>query len=289
MDMKTVVQKGFKNPFSAPIGQIVFGFILLVFLAACAKLPERRHPLYIRAMKMKQAANYPEAARSLEEFLEKNPESLLARQEVASLYFDHLDDPYLAAYHYRRCLQSFPPDSEDGQPYQSWVEEAEKRVLAQLKEKYGDPAADRITELDKRLKESLSETEKLKRFVTTLLKKNRELETAAKVVTSSTVQTASEPAPSPSTPSADPIRTESAAPGPKPVAAPAPVPMLPSEYTVQSGDSLMKISRKLYGTSRYHLVLFEANRAVLASPSKLAPGQRLVVPSIVELNQEEEP
>jgi nucleoid-associated protein YgaU len=49
-------------------------------------------------------------------------------------------------------------------------------------------------------------------------------------------------------------------------------------YTVQPGDSLVDIARKLYGDGRRYENLYEANRQVLPSPTNLKPGTVLVVP-----------
>jgi nucleoid-associated protein YgaU len=49
-------------------------------------------------------------------------------------------------------------------------------------------------------------------------------------------------------------------------------------YTVQPGDNLVDIARKLYGDGRRHEALFEANRRVLRTPGDLKPGMVLVVP-----------
>ena len=49
-------------------------------------------------------------------------------------------------------------------------------------------------------------------------------------------------------------------------------------YTVQPGDSLVDIARKLYGDGRRYESLYEANRQVLPSPTNLKPGTVLVVP-----------
>jgi nucleoid-associated protein YgaU len=52
----------------------------------------------------------------------------------------------------------------------------------------------------------------------------------------------------------------------------------PRTYTVQPGDNLVDIARKLYGDGRRHEALFEANRRTLRTPGDLKPGMVLVVP-----------
>jgi nucleoid-associated protein YgaU len=49
-------------------------------------------------------------------------------------------------------------------------------------------------------------------------------------------------------------------------------------YTVQSGDTLSKISKQFYGEPGQYMRIFEANRNVLQDPNKIQPGQELVIP-----------
>jgi len=49
-------------------------------------------------------------------------------------------------------------------------------------------------------------------------------------------------------------------------------------YTVQSGDTLSKISKHFYGDANQYMRIFEANRNVLHDPNQIQPGQELVIP-----------
>ena len=49
-------------------------------------------------------------------------------------------------------------------------------------------------------------------------------------------------------------------------------------YTVQSGDSLSKISQQFYGKAGEYNKIFEANRDKLSDPNKIQPGQVLTIP-----------
>lgn len=51
-------------------------------------------------------------------------------------------------------------------------------------------------------------------------------------------------------------------------------------YTVQSGDSLAKISRNIYGSEKYWPQLYEANRDVVEDPRKIFRGEVLKLPKI---------
>jgi nucleoid-associated protein YgaU len=49
-------------------------------------------------------------------------------------------------------------------------------------------------------------------------------------------------------------------------------------YTVQSGDTLGKISKAQYGDAMRYNEIFEANKPMLAHPDKIYPGQVLRIP-----------
>jgi nucleoid-associated protein YgaU len=52
------------------------------------------------------------------------------------------------------------------------------------------------------------------------------------------------------------------------------------EYTVQSGDTLWKISLDMYGDGARYMNIFEANTGLLESPDQIFPGQVLVIPEL---------
>ena len=49
-------------------------------------------------------------------------------------------------------------------------------------------------------------------------------------------------------------------------------------YTVQSGDTLSKISKEMYGDANRYNEIFEANKPMQKSVDKIYPGQMLRVP-----------
>ncbi len=51
------------------------------------------------------------------------------------------------------------------------------------------------------------------------------------------------------------------------------------QYTVGKNDTLQKISKKFYGTTKNWPKIYEANKNVLHTPDKLYPGQTLNIPS----------
>jgi len=56
------------------------------------------------------------------------------------------------------------------------------------------------------------------------------------------------------------------------------------KYTVAKNDTLQKISKKFYGTTKRWMKLYEANKDVLRGPDKLYAGQVLNIPSDLKIN-----
>jgi LysM repeat protein len=50
------------------------------------------------------------------------------------------------------------------------------------------------------------------------------------------------------------------------------------KYTVQKGDTLQKISKKFYGTTKKWHKIYEANQDKLKGPNKIYPGQTIDIP-----------
>ena len=70
-----------------------------------------------------------------------------------------------------------------------------------------------------------------------------------------------------------------ATPQPKGSYAPAPPRKTARTYVVRKGDTLQKISKKFYGTTKKWRRIYKANRKTLSKgPDKLQPGMKLVIP-----------
>ncbi len=50
-------------------------------------------------------------------------------------------------------------------------------------------------------------------------------------------------------------------------------------HTVQSGDTLSKIAKEVYGNANDYNKIFEANKPMLSDPNKIYPGQVLRIPN----------
>jgi len=82
-------------------------------------------------------------------------------------------------------------------------------------------------------------------------------------------------------PVTNPARDQASQPiAPKPVTKPPEPPPAEGtrEYTVQSGDTLSTIAKKLYGDSRLSSLIFESNRDQMNHEDELKIGQKLKVP-----------
>ncbi|MEM6804064.1 MAG: LysM peptidoglycan-binding domain-containing protein [Bacteroidota bacterium] len=51
------------------------------------------------------------------------------------------------------------------------------------------------------------------------------------------------------------------------------------KYTVQSGDSLSKIAKAIYGDPMKYNDIFQANTHILKDPNLIHPGQELIIPN----------
>ncbi|RKY35146.1 MAG: hypothetical protein DRP78_05750 [Candidatus Omnitrophota bacterium] len=51
-----------------------------------------------------------------------------------------------------------------------------------------------------------------------------------------------------------------------------------SSYKVQKGDTLQKISKKIFGTTKKWQLIYKLNKDALKSPNKIYPGQRIKIP-----------
>ncbi|MFH1478447.1 MAG: LysM peptidoglycan-binding domain-containing protein [Candidatus Omnitrophota bacterium] len=50
-------------------------------------------------------------------------------------------------------------------------------------------------------------------------------------------------------------------------------------YVVQKGDTLQKISQKMYGTVKLWKKIYEKNKDTIKSPDTIKPGQKLIIPA----------
>lgn len=184
--------------------------------------------------------------------------------EAGELFRTHIQDPISAIYHYRKYLELSPGTSQADYVRQL-IETATKDFTRTLPAHPmgDDPGRPGILEAMEQLKR---ENVELAQRLTDLRRERDRL--AAEVQSSRTA-----------------IAAAAREPSPTPTPAPAPVNREPEvsnsrvrEYTVESGDTLTRISATVYGTMNRWEDIYEANRDVMRNENSLRPGMVLKIP-----------
>jgi len=192
------------------------------------------------------------------------PESHL---EAGYIYLHNMKDPIRSIYHFERYLQFMPQSPQAGQVRQL-IETAQKEFARQLPARPYQGELDRIDLMDL-VKNLRAENEGLKRELVVAGQRVSQLEN---------VLAQARRLPAPQVEPAPAANTRQQAPR-TPAAAGPPAPQdVPRTYTVQSGDSLISISRRFYGTPSRWIDIYQANRDRLASENALRVGQEIRIP-----------
>lgn len=255
---------------------ILFRPLLLGLLAAlllgtgCSRpaetVPETESRTYRRGKSLQREGRSQEALLAFLQVVDERSIAPESHLEAGLIYLNHLQDPLSAIYHFNRYLQ-FKGEGGQAETVRELIVTAQKEYLRHLP---GEPFADQVERLDLTMKfEEVqaanvalrAEVVDLKRQLEEARARSRQLEAAIETVRQNAAANRE----------IAPI-----------VVAPPPVesgPMeTPDRYTVQSGDTLSAISRKVYGDPARWRDIFEANRDVLSSPNALRVGQELDIP-----------
>ena len=266
-----------------------------VMLTSCGDYvgKEKTHPLFIKAGTAKNAGNYQEAAKYLEEFLTICPKSAETHFRLASLYGDNLDEPLKAVYHYRKYLELAPNDTTNADDINGFTELAKKRLYEKLKEEYKDNSANiALNEHLEKTKEALeTQNQQMKQRLREIAAQRSaparkpqaatETPTAPAVAagaagtTSSVSQIASANGVTP-TATATSQGTGTTAAASAGTAAGAKL----GSYTVKAGDTLIGISRKIYGSPKYYKLIADANKGVIPASMQVRVGQVIKIPQL---------
>ena len=278
--------------------------IMLLSAAAAALLlsscgdyvgKEKTHPLYVKAGTAKSAGEYQESARCYEEFLLICPKSAVTHYELGNLYADNLNDPLKAIYHYEKYLEMNPNDTTNAPDIRSFVETSRKNLFKNLCEEYkNDPELQQSNEELKKVQERLQVYVEHCRKQAEVIKRLRDdritLQDQVKQLLSrqnqpAPRQPAAQPPKTVQVPAAQPAQTT---PPPKPAAQPSQPKTAATQpkskgvtyYKVQKGDSLVKISRKHYGSPKYFRLIANANPGKVSKNLQVQVGQTLVIPAL---------
>ncbi len=184
--------------------------------------------------------------------------------EAGHIYLTKMKDPVSAIYHFKRYIQ-LKPDSVPATQVHQLIETARKEFARQLPARPYQGQLDQLDlmELIKGLKR---ENESLKRD---LVAAQSSVQRMKKLVGSPQERSARSPENRPSLQTMPPVDPLSV----RPIAA-----AVPLRYTVRSGDTLSRISVRIYGTPLRWIDIYQANRDRLSSENALRVGQELRIP-----------
>lgn len=181
---------------------------------------------------------------------EQRPDAAESHLEVGRLYLDHMDDPVSAIYHFRKYLE-IKPNSAEAPMVSQLIDTSKKAFIRQIPAfPYEDESMDRIDWVQL-LKQVRDENVRLKRKIALLERRYGKLE----------------------------ANTQPNVPNVIPSNAPGHGPISYRKYVVQGGDTLSRISIKLYGDANRWEEIFKANQDLLNSPRDLREGQELNIPN----------
>jgi len=245
---------------------IALSFLLLAFpgcspssINVVAETDEKQYQLAKDYQSQGRTADALSAFLRVIEARSNAPESHL---EAGYIYLNALKNPIKAIYHFEQYLQ-LKPDSQQARQVRQLIETAQKMFAQQLPAQPYEGELDRI-EMMEMVNSLKQENDRLKRELIATQQRLQQFENSGtgRGATSTPVTT------QPTNPY-NPGSSTSVLQDPASV---------PRRYTVQTGDSLSSISRKMYGTSSRWIDIFQANRDQLSSENALKVGQELRIP-----------
>ncbi len=265
--------------------------VMLLFVVGCGKSDESSHPLFKKAESLSREGKFTEAVRKYNEYLDVNRASAITHYKLAEIYYDQLDDPLEAAYHFRRFLE-LEPDTADRDAITKWIEEAENRIaegaMKRSPERFADAGV--IGEFKKREKQYAECIRTVRRQNFEMarrlaaLKRNGVDWDDVSTLTGAVGEEGLDPSASiPSTGERRPYPLKNSLERRRTTGGAETSPAMPKgfkSYTVCPGDTLCGISKKVYGSPKYHGLIFKANQGKLKSESAISIGQRLRIPPL---------
>ncbi|MEX0326813.1 MAG: LysM peptidoglycan-binding domain-containing protein [Puniceicoccaceae bacterium] len=245
--------------------------ILLGSLTACSPsgsvIEETDERAYRRGKSLLREGRKDEALQAFLAVIGSRSDATESHLEAGLLYLNHLKDPLAAIFHFRTYL-ALNPEGEYAEFVRDLILTAQKDYAKTLPgEPFGD-AVDRVN-LMETVKNLQEENESLKQSVLQLQRQINEQESELlrqqSTITSTRPQTGSTAEVAPIIINQPTAQAREASSGQQ-------------SYTVQAGDTLSRISAKVYGESSRWTEIFEANRDLLPSPNALKPGQVLRIP-----------
>lgn len=235
--------------------------LLLLLLASCSPvqtelLSETDEKQYQRGKLFLRNGRTEDALNAFLGVIDSRRDAPESHFEAGYIFLREMRDPVRAYYHFSRYLELFP-QSDRAREVSQLMETAQKEFARQLPAQPFEGQLDRIDlmELIKNLRE---ENDHLKQDLMAAESRVGQLEGMmgqARRIPPTRVSNSITPLPQ-------------AGAGTTP----------PRTYTVQSGDTLSGISRKVYGTTSRWSDIFQANRDRMNSENAISVGQELRIP-----------
>lgn len=249
--------------------------ILLGAVAGCGPsgsvTDETDERAYRRGKSLLREGRKDEALQAFLSVISSRADAYESHLEAGLIYLNHIKDPLAAIYHFRSYL-AMNPDGEHAEFVNELILTAQKDFAETLP---GNPFGDTVervnlmetvkqlqeenTELKQRIvglqqdrEEAESDILRYREAIAQLQQRRQEGSATAVEVAPIVIRAARE----------DTGASEET----------------PSTYTVQAGDTLSRISSRVYGESGRWMDIFQANRDQLPSPNALQPGQVLRIP-----------
>ena len=230
-------------------------------------LSDEQNPNVRAGLEQVHQKNWNAAVEKFETALAKNPELARPDLELALIYHQQKKNYIRAIFYYERYLDKRPA-TEKRPLILDWIRQAKITLASEI----GHTAGDISGELVRLTRENNSLRNQLKAF---------EGQTAPAPVVTNVKTITDEPATQAPAVTPPPVAV---APAPEiPSAPPVPVvekkPVVPARlYKVVAGDTLMRISRTVYGDSSKWRKIYDANRDKMKTETDLKIGQTIIIP-----------
>lgn len=252
----------------------IFVLLLLAILNSCSNqqievISEVEEKHYLRGKSLLREGRKQEALEAFLKVVNKRNDAAESHLEIGRLSLTHIKDPIAAIYHFRKYLE-LKPNAKQSKLVRQLIETAQKDFVRSLP---GQPFEEEFERLDlmniiEQLKiENLKLKKNLAGSIQQFEKSKNELNVLQHQITTHT-----KPLPE----VIKDISPQETYPAEQTVAINTPI--RPETYVVQSGDTLSRISIKLYKTPGRWRDIFDANRDVLPNPHSIRVGQELRVP-----------
>lgn len=235
----------------------VFALACLMFVCSCNKgvdgtILEKDDDQFQRGQRYYREGRYQESMAVFLNIIENRRDAPQSHLEIGRLYLEHLNDPLAAIYHFKKFLE-VKPDVEQSPIVRQMIERAKKTFAQTLPGRPFDDDVNRVDLMDL-LKQLQEENLALKKQISNLSKRNQVSVSPPKGML-------------PSKNNATSL-----------VAARKPETVKFNQYTVVAGDTLSKISTKVYGSAGQWELIYKANNDSLKAPNDLKIGQVLKIP-----------